>query len=50
MVFVRLLQPNDGERAFPVAYETEALSDACERTQPFRITRVVPHSVSVENA
>ena len=50
MVFVRLLQPTDGERAFPVAYETEALSDASERAQQFRITRVVPRCVPAENA
>lgn len=49
MIFVRLLQPTDGERAFPVAYETEALSDASERMQQFRITRVVPRSVPAEN-
>ena len=49
MIFVRLLQPTDGERAFPVAYETEALSDASERTQQFRIKRVVPRSVPAEN-
>jgi hypothetical protein len=50
MVFVRLLQSADGERAFPVAYETEALSDGPERTQQFRITRVVPRCVPVENS
>lgn len=48
MIFVRLLQPNEGERAFPVAYETESLSPASERTQQFRIARVVPRSVPVE--
>lgn len=50
MIFVRLLQPTDGERAFPVAYETEALSDASERSQQFRITRAVPRSVPAENS
>jgi hypothetical protein len=50
MIFVRLLQPADGERAFPVAYETEALSSASERSQQFRITRVVPRCVPAENA
>lgn len=50
MIFVRLLQPIDGERTFPVAYETEPLSDASERTQQFRITRVVPRCVPAENA
>lgn len=50
MVFVRLLQPTDGERAFPVAYETEALSPASEMSQQFRISRVVPRCVPVENA
>jgi hypothetical protein len=50
MIFVRLLQPADGERAFPVAYETEALSSASERSQLFRITRVVPRCVPIENA
>lgn len=50
MIFVRLLQPTDGERAFPVAYETEALSAASERTQQFRITRVIPRFVPVESA
>ena len=50
MIFVRLLQPADGERAFPVAYETEALSPASERSQQFRITRVVPRCVPVESA
>lgn len=48
MIFVRLLQPTDGERAFPVAYATEWLSNACERSQQFRITRVVPRSVPGE--
>lgn len=50
MIFVRLLQPTDGERAFPVAYETEALPDASEKTEQFRITRVVPHRLPVEGA
>jgi hypothetical protein len=50
MIFVRLLQPADGERAFPVAYETEALSSASKRSQQFRITRVVPRCVPAENA
>ena len=50
MIFVRLLHPTDGERAFPVAYETEALSPASERPQQFRITRVVPRFVPVEGA
>ena len=49
MIFVRLLQPVDGERAFPVAYEIEALSDGLERTQQFRITRVVPRCVPAED-
>lgn len=49
MIFVRLLQSTDGERAFPVAYETEPLSSASERSQQFRITRVVPRSVPVES-
>lgn len=49
MIFVRLLQPTDGERAFPVVYETQTLSDASERTQQFRITRVVPRCVPAEN-
>lgn len=48
MIFVRLLQPTDGERAFPVAYETEALSTAWERPQQFRLTRAVPRNVPVE--
>jgi len=48
MIFVRLLQPTDGERAFPVAYETEALSDASQKTQQFRIARVVPRSDPAE--
>ena len=48
MIFVRLLQPIDGERAFPLAYETEALSEASERSQLFRITRVVPRRVPAE--
>lgn len=50
MIFVRLLHPTDGDRAFPVPYETEALSPAWERSQQFRIARVVPRCVSVENA
>ena len=49
MIFVRLLQPTDGERAFPVAYETEALPPASEGSQQFRITRVVPRCVPLEN-
>ena len=50
MIFVRLLQPTGDERAFPVAYETEALSPASERSQQFRITRVVPRRVPVDYA
>lgn len=50
MIFVRLLQPADGERAFPVAYEAEALSEASERFQQFRIKRVIPRCVPVEDA
>jgi len=50
MIFARLLQPTDEERAFPVAYETEALSAASERSQQFRITRVVPRCVPVESS
>lgn len=49
MVFVRLLQPAEGERAFPVAYQTEALSGASERVQQFRITRVVPRYIAEES-
>ena len=48
MIFVRLLQPTDGDRAFPVAYEAEPLSDALERPQQFRLTRVVPRCVPTE--
>jgi len=48
MIFVRLLQPMDGQRAFPVAYETEALSSAWEKPQQFRLTRVVPRNIPVE--
>lgn len=48
MIFVRLLQPADGERAFPVAYETQALSDPGERSQQFRIARVVPRCFPTE--
>ncbi len=48
MIFVRLLQPSDSERAFPVAYEAEALSTASDNPQQFRLTRVVPRGVSVE--
>jgi hypothetical protein len=33
MIFVRLLQPTDGDRAFPVAYEAEALSTGSEKPQ-----------------
>jgi len=48
MVFVRLLQPTDAERAFPVAYEAEALSAASEKPQQFRLTRVVPRCISAD--
>ena len=48
MIFVRLLQPMDGERAFPVAYQAEALSSAWEQPQQFRLTRVVPRNGSRE--
>ncbi len=48
MIFVRLLQPSDGERAFPVPYETEALSIDSDKPQQFRLTRVVPRCVSME--
>ena len=48
MIFVRLLQPADGERAFPVAYEAEALSSALDKPQQFRLTRVVPRNIPAE--
>ncbi len=48
MIFVRLLQPTDGDRAFPVAYEAETLSDAFDKPQQYRLTRVVPRCVPVE--
>jgi hypothetical protein len=48
MIFVRLLQPTDGERAFPVAYETEPLTDVSDKPQQFRITRVVPRCLASE--
>jgi hypothetical protein len=48
MIFVRLLQPTDGERAFPVAYEAEALSPASEKPQQFRLTRAVPRCAPTE--
>ena len=50
MIFVRLLQPTEGERAFPVAYQAEALSNASERTQQFRIKCVVPRCVPMDSA
>jgi hypothetical protein len=50
MIFVRLLQPTDAERSFPVAYETELLSAASETPQQFRLRRVVPRSISAEKA
>lgn len=48
MVFVRLLQPTDAERAFPVAYEVEALPSDSEKQQRFRLTRVSPRSVCTD--
>ena len=48
MIFVRLLQPTDAERAFPVAYQAEALSSDSERRQQFRLTRAVPRNVPAE--
>ncbi|HEY6946250.1 MAG TPA: hypothetical protein VI431_14015 [Candidatus Acidoferrum sp.] len=48
MIFVRLLQSTDGERAFPVAYEAEALSADTEKPQQFRLTRVVPRCIPTE--
>lgn len=48
MIFVRLLQQPDGERAFPVAYEVELLSEVSDAPQRFRLTRVVPRSVPVD--
>src|ERR1041384_2770078 len=48
MIFERLLQPTDGERAFPVPYEAEALSPASDKPQQFRLTRVVPRYVPME--
>lgn len=48
MIFVRLLQPTDAERTFPVAYEVEALSADSEKPQQFRLTRVVPRCVSMK--
>jgi hypothetical protein len=50
MVFVRLLQPIDDERAFPVAYEVELVSTAAERPQQFRLKRAMPRSFAKEEA
>lgn len=44
MIFVCLLQPLDGERAFPVAYEAEPLPTRAEEPQQFRLRRAVPRS------
>lgn len=44
MIFVRLLQPLDGERAFPVAYETDPMPMGADETQQFRLRRAVPRS------
>lgn len=44
MVFVRLLQPIDAERSFPVAYEAEPISTMSESGQQFRLKRVVPRN------
>ena len=48
MIFVRLLQPTDGDRAFPVAYEAEALSSGSGKPQQFRLRRAVPRIVPAE--
>lgn len=50
MIFVRLLQPLDGERAFPVAYETEPISRGADEPQQFRLRRAVPRSLPREEA
>ena len=44
MIFVRLLQPLDGERAFPIAYETDPISAGTDEPQQFRLRRAVPRS------
>lgn len=50
MIFVRLLQPLDGERAFPVAYETEPMPTVADEPQHFRLRRAVPRSFPREEA
>lgn len=50
MIFVRLLQPTDMERAFPVAYETEPLSSGLEMPQRFSLKRAVPRNIPREEA
>ncbi len=49
MIFVRLLQPLNGERAFPIAYQTELLSPDSEKPQQFRLKRAVPRSFPKED-
>jgi hypothetical protein len=50
MIFVRLLQPTDAERGFPVAYEAEPLSNGFEMPQQFRLKRAVPRNIPREEA
>lgn len=45
MVFVRLLQPIDADRSFPVAYEAEPVSKMSGSGQQFRLKRVVPRNI-----
>lgn len=45
MVFVRLLQPTNGDRAFPIAYQAEPLPNSSNGPQKFRLTRVVPRGI-----
>ena len=44
MIFVRLLQPTEGDRAFPVAYEAEPLPATSRGQRQFRLRRAVPRS------
>jgi hypothetical protein len=42
IIFVRLLEPMEPERAFPVAYEAEFLQNLPEGLQEFRLNQIRP--------
>jgi|SRR5215469_1850772 len=50
IIFVRLLQPMDAERSFPVPYEAEPVLSTFPEIRQFRLKRMFPQAISKEGA